>query len=61
MTRGEKIEIAARALAGCRTSHGDYDAVPVDEVFSRSRYQFLAATYRKQAAAVIDALESAQQ
>ena len=61
MTRHEKVELVARTLAGCRHGYGDYDEVPVDEVFSRNRYLFLAASYRKQAAAVIEALEGAAQ
>ena len=48
----------ARALAGV-PMRGDYDEVPVDEVFSRPRYSHLAHQYRREAWAAIEAYEAA--
>lgn len=51
----EMVDRVARALAA-NPALGDYDEVPVDEVFSRPRYAHLKQMYERQARAAIQAM-----
>jgi hypothetical protein len=55
-----EVEAVARAIAGRIGSHDQYLEVPVSEMFSRARYQFLRETYEDQARAAIAALDAAR-